>query len=270
MTLSSPRAAARNSFVVGLLLALSSCAGPSTIDGERIGTGRIQSVLYSIGVSSYIISATPFDEELSPGADRRVILIDTGVAEEDGANPLASALESLGRTPDDVAAVFFTHGHTDHIGNASLVQDAPFYSFFGDKGLIEGTEAAVRPFPSGDPEATGLTVDETLTDGQVLSIAGIDIQAFAIPGHSAGSGAFLVDGALFLGDSVRVGAEGELEGPTWLFSTDTAQSDKSLSALAARLDYEQLTVTHVVGSHSAASSEGLSLLRRYVDRLQVP
>lgn len=239
-------------------------------DGEVIGnSGVIRSVRFEPVVSSYIVASAPIDTPIDDVADPRVILIDTGVDAEDG-EPLLDALAAIGRTPEDVAGIFLTHGHQDHVGNVTDFPDAPVFAFYGDVGLIAGTEAARRPFPSGEPEPTGISVDETLTDGQRLSVAGIDIRAFSVPGHTDGSAAFLVDNVLFLGDTATVNSQGELNGPTWIFSTDVDRSNRSLAQLEARLWYEQERITHLACSHSAPIDDGAAVLRRYVDALQDP
>lgn len=246
----------------------SSCDVAPAEDGEIIGASAvIRSVRFEPVVSSYIIASEPLSTPIEEVADRRVVLVDTGVDGEDE-EPLTAALEAIGRTPDDVTAIFLTHGHQDHIGNVPDFPSATVYAFYGDIGLIEGTAAARRPLPSGDPEPTGVTVDEVLIDGQRLSIAGIDIRAFSIPGHTDGSAAFLADGVLFLGDTATVNSAGELNGPTWIFSTDVERSDASLARLESRLWYEQEAVTHLACSHSAPVADGAAVLRRYVDGLQ--
>ena len=253
--------------ITAVLTSFTGCDLTTTPDGTVLGaTGKVRTVLFGGWVSSYIIGSTPMDRALEADEDPRGILIDAGTEGEE--NPLADALDFLGRTPEDVVAIFITHGHDDHIGYVNDFPNATVYSFYEEVGLIEGEEGPNRLLPSGAPESTGIQVDETLYDGQIMQIAGITIRPFFIPGHTAGSGAFLADEVLFLGDAASVGSEEELHGANFGFSTDLLQNDVSLIELQAQLDYEQIPVTHIACSHSAPSSEGLTILTRYVDRLK--
>ena len=44
-----------------------------------------------------------------------------------------------------------------------------------------------------------------------------------MPGHTEGSGAYLAQGILFLGDAGQITSKAQLTGPNKLFSTDAAQ-----------------------------------------------
>ena len=81
-----------------------------------------------------------------------------------------------------------------------------------------------------------------------------------MPGHTAGSAAYLVNNVLFVGDSADVTSGGVLQGSPWLFSDSQAQNRASLAALAARLKKEGVTVKAIVPAHSGALQDGLPQL----------
>lgn len=117
----------------------------------------------------------------APGADR-AILVDPG--EEDESH-LQAVLASAG----ELAAVVLTHGHYDHSQVATRVHEL--------------TGAPVRAI---DPELCHGAA--ALRDGETLEGAGIRIQAWATPGHSADSASFVIDpigdsgGAVLTGDTI--------------------------------------------------------------------
>src|SRR5690348_4175607 len=115
----------------------------------------------------------------APGADR-AILVDPG--EEDETH-LQVVLESAG----ELAAVVLTHGHFDHCQTAARVHEL--------------TGAPVRAV---DPELC--LGGPAFSDGEVIDTAGLKLQVWATPGHSADSASFVIDhadgGAVLTGDTI--------------------------------------------------------------------
>ncbi|ROO83329.1 glyoxylase-like metal-dependent hydrolase (beta-lactamase superfamily II) [Actinocorallia herbida] len=157
-------------------------------------------------------------------------IVDTGIASSP-AEGMAPALEALGRRIEDVRWILLTHGHIDHVGGAHALwemtgrkaqvvvhdADAPFLrsrqahvdEYLANRGRYlndpEGAAkvaGAARAVISGEMEPTIL-----VKGGETLSLGGgVDVSVHAIPGHTAGSVAYVIDGqrSVFVGDAVQV------------------------------------------------------------------
>jgi len=190
--------------------------------------------------------------DAGPGA---VALIDAG-HDRAGAAVLAELTRRrLG--PGAVKAVLLTHGHPDHIAAIPLFPNAEVMVLPPDAALAEGRArgrgwlarlAPLRP--------TGVKVTRELHDGETIAIGDAFVRVFAIPGHTAGSAAYLVDGVLFLGDAADANDHGRVVSPPWLFSESLAQNRASLAHLAATLAKEGEPVNVLVFAHSGVLRKG--------------
>ena len=97
-------------------------------------------------------------------------------------------LDELRREGLTAAALVCTHGHADHIGgNRALKQSypqAPLIIGAGDSFMLTDAEANLSG-PFGLP-ITSPPADRTVTEGEVLELAGIRLEVLEIPGHSPG------------------------------------------------------------------------------------
>jgi hydroxyacylglutathione hydrolase len=206
-------------------------------DGREIGGfARI--------VKDGFVSATVIDL-----GDGRLALVDAGNDKEGKA--LRAELSRRGKGPDDVAAVFITHGHPDHVAALSLFQKAQLFAMEAEAASIAGTDAPrgmLRRFVPATP--TGLTVSRPLKDGESFELGQRRVQAFWVPGHTHGSAAYLVDSILFLGDSADATSKGAVVGAKWLFSESVDENAKSLHSLVNRLKSDRSEVKWLVFSHS--------------------
>jgi hydroxyacylglutathione hydrolase len=132
-------------------------------------------------VNAYIIHA--------PDGD---IIVDAGAEPE----------KILATTRKEVAAIFITHGHADHVNALGEVR--------------RGTGAPVHMHPA-DAESAGIKNYEPLQDGEGLSLAGQSLFVLHTPGHSPGSVTLVVGEHQIVGDLVLPGSVGrtDIPGASW-------------------------------------------------------
>ena len=137
--------------------------------------------------------------------DDGLTLIDAGFPGKEAA--LFGAIRGLGRSPDQLKHLIFTHGHLDHIGSAAAIAretGARTYMHPLDIPLAQsgGPFRPMRPAPGllrlvmcnlffhPDERVEPVAIDQPLTSGEVLPIAG-GIEVIHTPGHCAGQVALL-------------------------------------------------------------------------------
>lgn len=234
----------------GALMVVTFSGHPALIDGAELpGGARTMKDGY---VAAFML----------PISEKEVALIDCG-NDPKGAAVLAELKRrSLG--PEAVTQIFLTHGHPDHIGACHLFAQAKVYGFAADAALADGSGRAKGPLPGmmSTPEEVRTKITDALTDGQVVTSGPLTVKAFAIPGHTAGSAAYLSGGTLFVGDSATGKTDGTMEGAPWIFSDDQAQNVASVEAVAQRLAAEHDEVKAIAFAHSG-SFTGDSALKNF-------
>jgi glyoxylase-like metal-dependent hydrolase (beta-lactamase superfamily II) len=157
-------------------------------------------------------------------------IVDTGIASSP-AEGMVPALEKLGRRIEDVRWILLTHGHIDHLGGAHALweltgrrakvviheADAPLLrsrrahvdqyvdvrqQYIDNPNAVEEQLEAANHVISGEMEPTML-----VKGGEKLSLGGgVTVSVHHIPGHTAGSVAYVVDGqqSVFVGDAVQI------------------------------------------------------------------
>lgn len=194
-----------------------------------------------------------------PLGDGGAALIDCG--QDPSATVLKAKLQELGLT---VKAIFLTHGHGDHVGGCAAFPGAQVLAMEAERGLAEGAAAAHGPitrFAKNDA-AKVAKLSRGLRDEEVVQLGAVGVQAFAIPGHTAGSAAYLAQGVLFLGDAATGQADGKLRNAPWVFTDDQATCAASLRALAKRLAASGAAVQALAFAHSGPLT-GLTALAEF-------
>jgi glyoxylase-like metal-dependent hydrolase (beta-lactamase superfamily II) len=194
------------------------------------------------------VAITPVDFGVVDVGEGHVVLIDAGYDPKGAALLAELARRKVG--PDAVTAIFFTHGHLDHIAGAGLCPNATLYALDADVALVEGREGSHGPLTSlVGAKPTGLHV-HGLKDGAVTTVGTKSIRAIATPGHTSGSAVYLVSGVLFLGDSGWMKTDGKLAPAPWALSDDVAKDRASLVALGKLLESEKAAVVAIVPAHT--------------------
>ncbi len=208
------------------------------LPGVQFDNGKIISVID--GMSQVFIL---------DGGKGSVGLIDAGNSPDGKA--IIDALAARGYRPDDVTAIFLTHGHPDHIAAAKIFTGAKIYCLENEVPVAEGRGTNNSPASKiFGAETTGLKVTNMLKDGESLSFGPFKIDVFQVQGHTQGSAVFLISGVLFMGDTCLSTSDGRIKHPVWVFSTDVDEGNRSLKALAGRLVQGKFDVKFIVFSHS--------------------
>jgi hydroxyacylglutathione hydrolase len=188
---------------------VSGCEGPAA--GQR--EARVQIIAFELGpaaTNAYLL--------LPPGRDEAVLI---------DAPPGAGAAIAPHLEGRRLAAVLLTHGHWDHMGGAAELRaaGATIYAHAADRTWIEdpGVQGA---FMGMDLRIKPVTVDELLTPGQTLELAGLRAEVRHVPGHAPGNVLFYFPalGAAFSGDAIMAGTVGRTDLP----GGDFEQLEKSI------------------------------------------
>jgi hydroxyacylglutathione hydrolase len=172
---------------------------------------------------------------------------DEAVVVDPGFEP-AAIDRMVARSGRRVAAVLATHGHGDHIGSVPTVcaDDVPLYIHQADElalrdqlawGAGYAAEADFRPKEV-----------RTVSDGDVLELAGFRIEVLHTPGHTPGSVCFRTDGFVVTGDLVFRGSIGR---------SDFPNSDPRAMETSLRRFLELPDVLDVYPGHGPETTVGL-------------
>jgi len=140
--------------------------------------------------------------------DSGVMVVDLGWA--GAGHRLRSRLRGLGVAPAEVTDVFLTHSHRDHIAAWRTVRGARFHLWAPEQPLFEGTKrhvdlpSRVARANANDAGPRPGEVDVRPYAGDTTFVVGADtVWAYSVPGHTAGSAAYLFRGVLFVGSGEK-------------------------------------------------------------------
>jgi glyoxylase-like metal-dependent hydrolase (beta-lactamase superfamily II) len=203
---------------------------------------------------------------LGPGAEpvydgfSTVFLLDAGegsFALIDAGNDTAgaailAALQKHNAGPDNVTAIFITHAHPDHDAAIALFPKATVFAMQREVPVAQGKEEYGSTFSrmTGRVNPHPFEVGHPLEDGETITVGNLQVTAFAIPGHTPGSAAYLAQGVLYLGDAAVISSDQKVLGPVKPFSRDAAQGLISLRRLAEELQPRADEVKVLATAHS--------------------
>jgi hydroxyacylglutathione hydrolase len=125
----------------------------------------------------------------------------------DDPTPLLLELARMGTRP---GGILITHSDVDHIGGVAALADGTGAEVWAPEGEVEAlrlgeTRGGMR-VPPHDPA-------HTVSEGDVVTVAGITFDVVDVPGHSAAHIAFHHGGELFAGDLLFAGSVGRVDLP---------------------------------------------------------
>jgi glyoxylase-like metal-dependent hydrolase (beta-lactamase superfamily II) len=183
--------------------------------------------------------------------DGQVTLVDAGT--KGAPKRIVAGLRHLGSAPSEVTRIIATHAHSDHVGGLSGLRgwttaavavherDA-VYVREGKAPGLDRTTLGGRLLRRG-LASTPTTVEEELTDGQVVEVGG-GLRVVHTPGHTPGHVALLHEptATLITGDSIW-NMFARMRWPTAALCTDHRLNATTAQVLG-ELDYATAAFTH--------------------------
>lgn len=143
--------------------------------------------------------------------DKAALVIDPGFKSK-------IAADFLEENKDKDCKILLTHSHFDHIGGAEELR-----AIFGAKIGIGKDDAcgledsAVNLSDRFHAKVAPFTADELYNDGDIIEVGDLKIKVIFTPGHTPGGVSYLINDALFAGDTLFRGSVGRTDFPNGNF-----------------------------------------------------
>ena len=98
--------------------------------------------------------------------------------------------------------VLETHAHADHLTAADYLRDRTGAKIACGSGIRDVQKTFAKVFNLDDVATDGSQFDRLLDEGDVLSLGEWEIRVIETPGHTGDSISYLVDRAVFVGDTL--------------------------------------------------------------------
>lgn len=152
-----------------------------------------------------------------------IALVDTGAVS-------VTLKNFIKQNSDKIKYVLLTHGHFDHIGYAGKVKEetnAKVVISKQDEPFLSDSNYNLSVMAIGEP-VEEVSADITLNDGDKLMLGETEITFMLTPGHTKGSGCYIIDNCIFSGDTLMKLSMGRTDFPTG----DISDMENSLKKLA--------------------------------------
>jgi glyoxylase-like metal-dependent hydrolase (beta-lactamase superfamily II) len=175
----------------------------------------------------------------------QALVVDPG----DEAERLIEAIDEAGVTPE---AILLTHTHIDHVGAVAALNrryGAPVYCPEIEREVLANIND-FNPWRAQLGDYEPYEADQTVKGGEQLSLAGLTLDVYFVPGHSPGHVAYSIasDQALFSGDVLFESSIGRTDLP----GGDYATLMQSIQMLLDKLPPE----TQVFPGHMSPTTLG--------------
>ena len=100
----------------------------------------------------------------------------------------------------EIKYILLTHGHFDHICGLRPNNDIKVVMHKSDLDLLKQVNQYLPMF--GIPDMTIPNIDIFVDDGDIIKLGNIDIKVLHTPGHTQGGVSYLINNALFSGDTI--------------------------------------------------------------------
>jgi len=156
--------------------------------------GESSPILFAHGVevipvrTATLPPATHTNAYLVSSPQGQAILIDPAARDEDGISSIEEAVRKHEATGGEIIAHLFTHGHSDHIGNISRLQEIIPAPIWGTRETADFAK---------------ISIDKYLEDAEIIILKGeekIQWKVLVTPGHCPGHICLIGNAGLILGD----------------------------------------------------------------------
>lgn len=120
------------------------------------------------------------------------ILLDA--ATEQGANVVEANIKSLGFRLTDIKYLIENHAHSDHVGGLAQLKKSTGATIVASQGDQHSLEHGTLDSETNwEDKFTPVKVNKTITDGEKISLGGVQLQAVLTPGHTKGCTSWLME-----------------------------------------------------------------------------
>ena len=124
-------------------------------------------------------------------------------------------LQEIDKRGGKLSYILLTHGHYDHIiGVAELCERYHPTVCASEKELMLISEPSYNLSKNHGITIKPFTVDRPLKDGDTVKLGESEFRFMLTPGHTMGSGCYIVDDSIFSGDTLFCTSVGRTDFPT--------------------------------------------------------